>query len=86
MIENMQDQYYVPGIAEADGWKGIQIMGPEGKDSGLPIMGYFKKDSKVEQLLKSADRDAKYKIRGIARKAENYSRGCILIEGIEKGE
>ncbi len=86
MIENMQDQYYVPGIAEADGWKGIQIMGPDGKESGLPIMGYFKKDSKVEQLLKNADRDAKYKIRGIARKAENYSRGCILIEGIEKGE
>lgn len=86
MVENMQDQYYVPGITESDGWKGIQIMGPEGKDSGLPIMGYFKKDSKVERTLKDADRDAKYKIRGIARKAENYSRGCVLIEGIEKGE
>ena len=83
-FSDFNSNYYVGDLKQADGWVAFSIMGPNKVDSGLPIVGFFKKDTFIERQVKKADRGAKYKIRGTARKGDNFSRGCVIVEGMEK--
>lgn len=83
---DMNVNYFVPDLKQADGWVTFNIMGPNKADSGLPITGFYKKDTRTERQVKKADRNVKYKIRGTARKPENFSRGCLIVESLEKAD
>lgn len=82
----MKESTTYPYLAQCTGeaWGCLDIMGPEGKESGLPTLGFFKHGTRLERALKKTDASSKYKIRGTAHKGTNFTRGTMQIDSIEK--